>query len=69
MRLKEEIKVKALQSNVLIAKLMLAFNRSERTIQNWFRCSHIILTTPKASNIISEYFGEEDLFEVEEVEA
>lgn len=41
-------------NNILIAKLMIAFDRSQNTIENWLAYKDIRLTTPLAIQIIKE---------------
>ena len=44
-------------SNILIGRLMIAFNRGQNTIENWMNSKDIRLTTPDAVKIISEESG------------
>lgn len=44
-------------NNKLIAKLMIAFDRSQNTIENWMASKDIRLTTPTAVQIIAEVSG------------
>ena len=42
-------------NNIVIAKLMIAFNRSQNTIENWLAAKDVRLTTPTAVQIIAEH--------------
>lgn len=42
------------ESNTLIAKLMIAFNRGQNTIENWMNSKSPMLTTANAISIIRE---------------
>ncbi|WEK33929.1 MAG: hypothetical protein P0Y53_15680 [Candidatus Pseudobacter hemicellulosilyticus] len=44
-------------NNRLIARLMIAFDRSQNTIENWMAAKDIRLTTPIAVQIIAEEAG------------
>jgi len=41
-------------NNKLMAKMMLAFDRTQNTIENWMNDKDVRLTTPDAVKIISE---------------
>lgn len=44
-------------NNRLIGRLMIAFNRSQNTIENWMASKDIRLTTPLAVGVIHEETG------------
>lgn len=52
-------------NNRLIARLMIAFNRGQNTIENWMSSKDVRFTTPTAVQIISEESGlsAEDILE------
>ena len=44
-------------NNRLIGRLMIAFNRSQNTIENWMASKDVRLTTPMAVQIIAQESG------------
>ena len=56
-------------NNKLTGNLMMAFDRSQNTIENWLASNDVRLTTPTAVRIIKEHTGllEEDILEDEDV--
>lgn len=44
-------------NNILMARLMTAFDRTQNTIENWMIKKDVRLTTPLAVQIISEETG------------
>jgi len=58
-------------NNRLIARLMIAFDRGQNTIENWMASKDVRLTTPNAVRIISEeseLTSEEILVDSDEVD-
>lgn len=47
-------------NNRLMAKLMIAFDRGQNTIENWCASKDVRLTTPTAVQVIKEETGLED---------
>lgn len=47
-------------NNRLIGRLMIAFNRSQNTIENWMAAKDVRLTTPIAVQIIAQESGLQD---------
>lgn len=47
-------------NNRLMGKLMTAFNRTQRSIENWLDSKDVRLTTPLAVQLIKEETGLED---------
>lgn len=58
-------------NNKLIGRLMGAFNRGQKTIENWIDQNNVLLTTPLAVEIISEETGlvESQILESDKVTA
>ncbi len=54
-------------NNRLIARLMIAFDRSQNTIENWMASKDVRLTTPTAVQIITEEskLSEAEILEIE----
>ena len=52
-------------NNKLLGNLMMAFDRSQNTIENWMASKDVRLTTPTAVQIIKEHTGlsEEEILE------
>jgi hypothetical protein len=48
------------KNNVLVGRMMIAFNKTQNTILNWFDSKNPILTTPDAVRIIREETGLDD---------
>lgn len=55
------------KDNKLIGKLMTAFDKGERTIQNYFETNNVLLTTKIALGIIEDHTGltEAEILETE----
>lgn len=56
-QISEKAKQSILGNNKLIGKLMIAFDRTQKSIENWVNKDDLMLTTPKAVEIISEHTG------------
>jgi len=54
MQIVAEAKEKILKSTSTIARLMILFNRGERSIRNWVMNSEEILQLPKAQAVFAE---------------
>lgn len=64
--------LEAIKANIPAkAALMVAFNRTHKTIENWIREADIMLTTKQALDIISEHTGmtEAEILETEKASA
>jgi hypothetical protein len=48
------------KNNVLVGRLMSAYNKTQNTVWNWFDNKNPILTTPDAVRIIKEETGLSD---------
>jgi hypothetical protein len=58
-------------NNILVAKLMMLFDRTQNTIENWMNDKDVRLITPDAVRIISEEtrLTEDEIIEQEAVKA